>query len=227
MFRKTLLTFMVCGFFASNVVAQEAKTPEKDEPLTLQQLLERVKEGRVTDNSANKKRERQFINERNKRKSMLDNVNRKIGVEEARSERLEATFNANELQLAELEGLLNERLGVFGELFGVVRQVSGETSAQVGSSIISGEITGRLPALDELAKSKGLPKIKELEGLWYALQQEMTAQGEVKTFTGQIVAPDGIAGPAEITRVGPFTAISDNRFLRYAGEGKFLSLIHI
>ena len=93
---------------------------------------------------------------------MLDNVNRKIGVEEARSERLEATFNANELQLAELEGLLNERLGVFGELFGVVRQVSGETSAQVGSSIISGEITGRLPALDELAKSKGLPKIKEL-----------------------------------------------------------------
>ena len=149
MFRKTLLTFMVCSFFASNVVAQEAETPVKDEPLTLQQLLERVKEGRVTDNSANKKRERQFINERNKRKSMLDNVNRKIGVEEARSERLEATFNANELQLAELEGLLNERLGVFGELFGVVRQVSGETSAQVGSSIISGEITGRLPALDE------------------------------------------------------------------------------
>ena len=116
MFRKTLLTFLVCGFFASNAVAQEAETPVKDEPLTLQQLLERVKEGRVTDNSANKKRERQFINERNKRKSMLDDVNRKIGVEEARSERLEATFNANELQLAELEGLLNERLGVFGEL---------------------------------------------------------------------------------------------------------------
>ena len=224
MFRKTLLSFLVCGFFATNVFAQDAETPAKDEPLTLQQLLERVKEGRVTDNSANKKRERQFINERNKRKSMLDNVNRKIGIEEARSERLEATFNANELQLAELEGLLNERLGVFGELFGVVRQVSGETSAQVGSSIISGEITGRLPALDELAKSKGLPKIKELEGLWYALQQEMTAQGEVKTFTGKIVGSDGIAGPAEITRVGPFTAISDNRFLRYAGDGKFVEL---
>ena len=91
---------------------------------------------------------------------MLDNVNRKIGIEEARSERLEATFNANELQLAELEGLLNERLGVFGELFGVVRQVSGETSAQVGSSIISGEITGRLPALNELAKSKVYQRLK-------------------------------------------------------------------
>ena len=44
MFRKTLLTFMVCGFFASNVVAQEAETPVKDEPLSLQQLLERVKD---------------------------------------------------------------------------------------------------------------------------------------------------------------------------------------
>ena len=50
MFRKTLLSFLVCGFFATNVFAQDAETPAKDEPLTLQQLLERVKEGRVTDN---------------------------------------------------------------------------------------------------------------------------------------------------------------------------------
>ena len=45
MFRKTLLTFLVCGFFATNVLAQDAEAPAKDEPLTLQQLLERVKEG--------------------------------------------------------------------------------------------------------------------------------------------------------------------------------------
>ena len=218
MFRKTLLTFMVCGFFASNVVAQEAETPVKDEPLSLQQLLERVKEGRVTDNSANKKRERQFINERNKRKSMLDNVNRKIGVEEARSERLEATFNANELQLAELEGLLNERLGVFGELFGVVRQVSGETSAQVGSSIISGEITGRLPALDELAKSKGLPKIKELEGLWYELQREMVAGSEVVSFNANVINLDGESENCLVTRVGLYNAICDGKYLEYIGS---------
>ena len=62
MFRKTLLSFLVCGFLVTNVFAQDSETPAKDEPLTLQQLLERVKEGRVTDNSANKKRERQFIN---------------------------------------------------------------------------------------------------------------------------------------------------------------------
>lgn len=224
MFRKTLFTFLLCGFFTSAVLAQEAEKPAEDEPLTLQQLLERVKEGRVTDNAANQRRENQFIRERNQRRSMLNDVNRRIGIEEARSERLEATFNANELQLAELEGLLNERLGVFGELFGIVRQVAGETRAQVESSIISGEITGRLPALDELARTKGLPKIRQLEGLWYALQQEMTAQGEIKSFTGQIVAPDGIAQPAEILRVGPFTALSDGRFLRYSGEGKFVEL---
>ena len=44
MFRKTLLSFLVCGFFATNVFAQDAETPAKDEPLTLQQLLERVKD---------------------------------------------------------------------------------------------------------------------------------------------------------------------------------------
>ncbi len=85
--------------------------------------------------------------------------------------------------------MLQERLGVFGELFGVVRQVAGETKAQVESSIISGEFSNREPFLAELSKTKGLPSMKQLEGLWYALQQEMTAQGEVKTFEGKNCCP--------------------------------------
>lgn len=225
MLRKIILSVSVAGSLVlSGAYAQEDKKPAVEEGITLQQLLERVKEGRVRDNSANKRREADFINNRNKQQGMLNRTNASIAKEEARSERLEAAFNENELKLAELEGLLNERLGVFGELFGVVRQVAGETRAQVGDSIISGELTGREPMLDALSKTKGLPTIKQLEGLWYTLQQEMTAQGEVKSFTGQIVGQDGIAQPSDIMRVGPFTALSDGQFLRYSGEGKFVEL---
>ncbi len=161
--------------------AAEAKKPE-NEAVTLIELLERVKEGRVTDNADNKRRENAFLKNKNKQQSLLDRTNAAIKREEARSERLEQVFKENELKLAELEGLLQERLGVFGELFGVVRQVAGETKAQVESSIISGEFSNREPFLAELSKTKGLPSMKQLEGLWYALQQEMTAQGEVKNL---------------------------------------------
>lgn len=203
----------------------QAEKPVVEEGLTLQQLLDRVKEGRVKDNAENRRRENEFRANRDKQQGLLNRTNAAIAREEARSERLEKIFNENELKLAELEGLLNERLGVFGELFGIVRQVAGETRAQLAESIVSGELTGREPSLETLSKTKGLPAMKQLEGLWYTLQQEMTAQGEVKTFSGKIVGQDGIAADAMITRVGPFTAITeDDEFLRYSGSGKFTTI---
>lgn len=226
MIRNFILTAVIAtGLSLSGAVAQDKKAEEKkDEILTLQQLLERVKQGRVSDNTENQRREAEFRTNRNKQQSLLNTTNAAITREEARSERLEQIFNENELKLAELEGLLQERLGVFGELFGVVRQVAGETKAQVESSVVSGELPGREVFLGELAKTKGLPSMKQLEGLWFTLQQEMTAQGEVKTFEGKIVAQDGTAQPAMITRVGPFTATSDDGFLRYSEGGRFTTL---
>lgn len=224
MIRHLILTAIIAtGLSLSPARAQEKAKPV-DDTLTLQQLLERVKQGRATDNSLNERREANFRANRNKQQSLLNQTNASITKEEARSERLEQVFNENELKLAELEGLLQERLGVFGELFGVVRQVAGETKAQVEASIISGELPHREDFLAVVSKTKGLPSMRQLEGLWYILQQEMTAQGEVKTFEGQIVTQDGTAQPAMITRVGPFTAISDDGFLRYSGEGRFTTL---
>jgi len=119
---------------------------------------------------------------------------------------------------------LNERLGVFGELFGIVRQVAGETKAQVDESAISGELKNRSARLEVLAKSTGLPPMAELEHLWFALQQEMTAQGEVKRFAGEVINLDGSLRNAEILRVGPFTTLADGQFVRYAGNGRYADL---
>jgi biopolymer transport protein ExbB len=203
--------------------AQEAKQTS-DDAVTLQQLLDRVRDGRVRDQGFYKKREQEFLRDRNKQKALLDKTNAEIKAEEARSERLEKTFNENELKLAELEGLLNERLGVYGELFGIVRQVAGETRAQLDESIISGELPDRTAPLAKLSKTKGLPEMSQLEDLWFALQQEMTAQGQVKTYEGNIINLDGTVRSGTVTRVGPFTAISDGDFLRYSGDGRYADL---
>ena len=64
----------------------------------------------------------------------------------------------------------------------------------------------------------------QLELLWFTLQQEMTAQGEVKTFAGDVINLDGSIREAQVTRVGPFTALADGNFVRYAGNGRFADL---
>ena len=218
-----VMGLMALMAFAAPALAQQA-TSQKDDGITLQQLLEQVRAGRVNDNAEFRKREAEFRANRNRQAGLLRRVKRDIGREEARSDRLEKQFSENELQLAELEGLLNERLGVFGELFGIVRQVAGETRAQIDESVISGEIKNRSEALGVLATSKGLPEMEQLEYLWFAMQQEMTAQGEVKRFAGEVVNLDGSLRETEIMRVGPFTALADGGFVRYAGNHRYADL---
>ena len=226
---KTLLASIVLATglatgLSAPVMAQNAKPIADADAVTLQQLLDQVRKGRVSDNASFAAREAEFRNNRNKQKSLLTKTKRDIQREEARSERLEKVFADNEVKLAELEGLLNERLGVYGELFGIVRQVAGETRGQVEESIISGELTNRAAPLDALAQSKGLPAMEQLEFLWFTLQQEMTAQGEIKSFPGQVVNLDGSIRDTEVTRIGPFTALADGQFIRYAGAHRYADL---
>jgi len=121
--------FLTLGAFAP-ATAQDAKAEKpKSDAMTLQQLLEQVRQGRVNDNADFAAREKEFRDNRNRQKTLLTRTQNAIKREEARSERLEKSFADNEVKLAELEGLLNERLGVYGELFGIVRQVAGEKKA--------------------------------------------------------------------------------------------------
>ena len=222
---KIFGTALALGLLMAVPAQAQNATPVADaDAVTLQQLLDQVRAGRVNDNAEFAAREAEFRKNRNQQQSLLTRTQNAIKREEARSERLEKDFSENELKLAELEGLLNERLGVFGELFGIVRQVAGETKAQVEESVISGELSGRGEPLGVLAKTKGLPAMDQLELLWFTLQQEMTAQGEVKSFTGEVVNLDGSLRQTEITRVGPFTALADGQFVRYAGNGRYADL---
>ncbi|NCF78876.1 MAG: MotA/TolQ/ExbB proton channel family protein, partial [Alphaproteobacteria bacterium] len=216
--------FLTLGAFAP-AAAQETKAEKPNsDAVTLQQLLEQVRQGRVNDNADFAAREKEFRDNRNRQKTLLTRTQDAIKREEGRSERLEKSFADTEIKLAELEGLLNERLGVYGELFGIVRQVAGETKAQIDESVISGELKNRSAPWMVLAKTKGLPEMEQLEYLWFALQEEMTAQGEVKRFIGEVVNLDGSLRQTEILRVGPFTALADGKFIRYAGDNRYADL---
>lgn len=226
-FAFSLALSLALGIGLTGTAAAQSTPPtpvSEADAVTLQQLLDQVRAGRVRDNKEFAEREAAFRRNRDRQQSLLATAQRDIRREEARSARLEKDFADNEVKLAELEGLLNERLGVFGELFGIVRQVAGETRGQIEESAISGEVTGRAAPLAELAKSKGLPEMAQLELLWFILQQEMTKQGEVKRFTGGVVNLDGSVRSAEVLRVGPFTAFADGDFVRYAGDNRFADL---
>ena len=97
-----LALFLTLGAFAP-VAAQDAKAEKpKSDAVTLQQLLEQVRQGRVNDNADFAAREKEFRDNRNRQKTLLTRTQNAIKREEARSERLEKSFADNEVKLAEL-----------------------------------------------------------------------------------------------------------------------------
>ena len=207
------------AIFALSVLPLKAKDDEVETPkeiTSLNELLMKVQEEALYDSEENRARVAKFMAEQSTQDKVLQKTLADLKVQEDRAVILERTFDENDVKLSELEDLKAERLGAFGELFGVVRGTDSEMGAQIKESIISGELQGRSGTLVDLAKSKALPSNEELEMLWYHLLEEMNAQGEVKHFTGTIVDTDGNFSEEEVIRVGPWTAFDrKGNFLGY------------
>jgi biopolymer transport protein ExbB len=182
---------------------------------SLDELLEETRNARARQARAHAEREAEFLADRDKQAALLAEAERTRDAAEARSKQLSAQFDANEARLAEQDALLTQRLGSLGELFGVVRQVAGDGTAVMYSSLLSAQFPKRDEFFAELGKAKALPSIDQLERLWFEIQREMTESGRVARFRSKIVDANGTPTDAEVVRIGGFVALSDGRYLNY------------
>lgn len=215
----SVLIFMLVGAGA----AMAGQQPAASEPKTLDQLLEQVRAASRESAAVNQRREREFREARDKQRQMLNDAKQQLQVEEQRSERLRASFDTNERELTQLSETLRTRMGNLGEVFGVVRQMSGNAKSMVDNSLVSAEYPGRGEVLTKLAQSKELPTIAELEQLWFVYQQEMTESGKISRFSAQVTGDDGVRREQDVVRVGVFNAVNENGFLRYLSEANVLA----
>jgi biopolymer transport protein ExbB len=186
--------------------------------LDLDKLLREVKIAHSREGKINREREARFLSEKNSRAQALADSNAALAREQARSDALKIRFEENEAVLTAMEAQLKGQSGEFGELFGVVRQVAGDTQALLDASPISAQFPARAEKLEAIAKSRELPTVEQLETLWYLLQQEMTEQGKVVGFHAKVIAASGESRESDILRVGPFNLFADGLYVRYLPE---------
>lgn len=205
---KTLLTAASIAVLSCSVQAQEVKT--------LEQLLEQVKTNRVSEARQNTVREKEFQAARADKQALLNRAQRELKAEQDRGDRLAKQYADNEVTLSEKSIELDLATGTLGEMFGVVRQASSEAFGRISTSIVSAEFPGRDVFLARMSEdSKGLPNIRELEDLWFALQTEMTESGRVSKFKANVISLDGGSAEQEIVRVGTFNLIGEQGYLIY------------
>ncbi|MFQ5416797.1 MAG: MotA/TolQ/ExbB proton channel family protein [Myxococcota bacterium] len=172
-----------------------------------------MKNGLEIEKAENIRREQEFERAKADQERLLAEAKAKLQQLEAISQQLERSYNEHEGQIGEQEALLTEQLGQLGELFGVVRQVATDTSGQVWDSLTSSQLEPRDALLDRLGRSKELPSTDDLEALWFELTREMTEQGQVVRYTAPVLTTAGQIEEREVVRAGPFSAVSQGKYL--------------
>jgi biopolymer transport protein ExbB len=182
---------------------------------SLDELLESVKNSRQQVTAENQQREARFRSERNNQRALLAQVQGELNAQNQRSTDLTARFNANEIEITQRSDDLTVQIGNFGELFGVVRQVAGDTVGVVKNSLVSAQYPNRGEVATRLAQVKGLPSINDLDDMRILLFEEMAESGKVTRFESTITTADGREATAQIVRVGVHNLITEDRFLQY------------
>ncbi|MEE4173234.1 MAG: MotA/TolQ/ExbB proton channel family protein [Xanthomonadales bacterium] len=180
---------------------------------SLEELAQQVQRAAQEESKINAEREAEFLRDRNNQRQLLAQAQQEKAAEEARSDRLKAEYDENEVQLASLETVLDERMGNLGELFGIVRQTAGDVQSILRDSMVSAQLPGRDQFLSELAQRKELPTVPELRQLWSSMVTEIAQSGEVVKFNAPVELANGEKQDLEVVRVGVFNAVSNGSFL--------------
>jgi biopolymer transport protein ExbB len=191
----------------------------------LDELLEQTRTARQKEQEQNAARERQFQASRDQQANLLAQAEAAKKAAEAQSQQLSAQYDANDKEINAIDQLLKDRAGNLGELFGVTRQVAGDTATVLSQSLISAQLPDREQFFRALGASKELPSSVDLERMWFEMQREMTESGRVAKFQGKVVEPAGTVQAADVVRIGPFIAMSGGRYLTYLPGQKSLSVL--
>ncbi len=210
---STMVIVCVAGFFS---VAQAQESPAA-EAANLDELLEMVRQGRLSETEEHRAREAEFIAQRNRQQQLLASARQDRVNEEQRSTTLERRFQNNENQIDTLTQRLQARMGSLSELFGVLQQVAGDTRGVFQGSLISIHYPDREAVLTDLIRkaSEGtqLPSIEEIEGLWFEMQREMTESGKiVKLPSYRVFSANGETEEVDLLRVGDFNLVANGKY---------------
>lgn len=198
--------------FAFGASAQEATN--------LDELLEVVRQGKVNETAEFRQREQEFKSAQDRQAGLLADAEAQQRAEERRSDTLEAQFQVNDEQLAELETEFTNELGALKEVLGVLTMVAGDARSQMEQSLTTTQFEGRDEFITTLiAKTSSgtqLPSIDEIERLWFEVQREMTEQGRVVTYDRSVKMTDGSEEVIPVTRVGVFNLATAGKYLKFS-----------
>jgi len=191
-------------------------------PVSFDDLLKTVKQQTRTELVKENARVKRFVADKKQQQKLLATAKDELQALKEQSRQLNQQIDTNEKKLVETEHTLQLKLGDLGELFGAVRQASGELQADFSRSMVTAQYPQRLKFLEQLAQSKALPDVEELEQLWFYMLQEMGETGKTRVFDAEVFNTDGSLQQQQVIRIGAYAMLADGAYLRHDHENNAL-----
>jgi len=134
---------------------------------------------------------------------------------QAEADKLSAQFSKNEDSLARLEEKLRLETGSLGEIFGVVRQNAKELQGDLAQSVTGVDRQTHYSVIEDIVAAKSLPSMKQLTGLWQAMEEQIQASAELSTNDITLINGEGRKQTVPATRIGSFGLVSEQGYLQW------------
>jgi len=191
--------------------------------VNMDQLLDRIRQGRITDSADNEKRLRDFTANRAQQAAQLSKINADVRAAENASSAMERKFETNDVEIADLNEKLDVRLGDLKELFGVLQQATGDARANFDASLTSLQFPKRKEFMADISTKMGqtskFASMQEIEGLWFEMQRELVETGKVAKFSAPVTNAAGETTDKTVTRYGAFNVVADGKYLKSSEDG--------
>jgi len=219
-----VVTAALMGGFSSMAGAQ----------VSAEDILAKIRAEGANEQNIAREREARFRNEMEEQRKQTAKVQADKNVADARTKRLDGQYAENEKRIKELNELLKVNQGNLGELFGVTRQVAGDTLSMMSSSLITTQMDAalkpgqetRVELMRRLSGAAKLPNISDLERMWIEMLNEMKASTETTRYNTAVLTGEGNeTKDMEVVRAGPFMAYGEDKFLVYLSSKSKLTVL--
>lgn len=204
---------------AASLLAIGAVQAQDQSANSMGELLNLIEQGKARDTAEARQREAEFQRARNEQQQLLNQSRAERTRLESESSRLEETFSANQQRILDARAQLDQRLGALKELFGVLQTVAGDAQGRFKTSLTDIQYPDRADFLVELgskmAGASSLASIEDIEKLWFELQREVAAQGQIVRFNKEFSLANGERINNDIVRVGVFNLVYEDGYLQY------------
>ncbi|MBY6093340.1 MotA/TolQ/ExbB proton channel family protein [Ferrimonas balearica] len=175
-------------------------------------MVERSAEARAAEASHNVQRESRHQASAAEVEAQLKQQMAALKALKAEVAALSDTFSDNERALSEKETELTLATGALGEVYGVVRQVGGELSAELERGPLALTAPERIEQAQAMARADRLPELTQLQALPAIMMADIRDGAAIQPVTLPLAQTDGKITDAQLWRVGPFNLLSEQGF---------------